>query len=734
MSLYIPLRQTVPIDLGGEIRDVIQKHYFQSPSMFDRELSESTKLRQTLANMKDLEVTSASERDIKAYLVLIDSISAKFADEIVEFGWYLTLYSLSGPDRVRSLRFEKENVWFQLAAVYSQLAYKESCYNDEGLKRACGYYQRAAGCIQQLEGSQFFDKTTLDCLHQLMLAEAQESFFTKATSSNTKDSVIARLAIQTSEYYNQALIHGDASKHIRLEWLNLMRVKRFHYVAIAHLRLAAVKLDEFQYGEQVAHLKAASDACKSAAKHLRYVEKIVLDDLSGLTTSINESLKVAEFDNDLVYLKPVPKELKPIVGAPMVKAIETVFENKKTYFADLLPFTIIQIAQAFRERQDNYVNSKFVEPLNALIKMMAQFLASRNLPASIDTIQRPENIPDSIIEHSQEISSLGGIRIIESSFDAIKKLAWECDNLVEGCQERIRIEADEDDILRNLKGSRWNRLLSKEASAELQKKVDNMREYLEQAERGDEHIWDQYETIRPYLDAYAGGFRALKNLVPSASPEDIDPEVSNIILQLREAVIEATDLTKRLKNFHYRLELKARDNNILPRIIDEYKKAGSQDIDTQTMELIYKKHLTIFNDDSKHFEDLKKQQIQVESKIDQLNNAFVQRQLEVGTKPKSARQKTLEELEYAFSQYLELVSNLNEGSKFYNDFLNRGSAILKDCDNYLLLRRAEGRELELLLSDEQKKEMYEDHDPLSQVISPQAKSGTWNPSHGISFE
>ena len=72
--------------------------------MFDRELAEITKLRQALATLKDLELTPASEKDIKAYLVALESIIAKFPDEVAEFSWYLTLYSLTGADRVRSVK------------------------------------------------------------------------------------------------------------------------------------------------------------------------------------------------------------------------------------------------------------------------------------------------------------------------------------------------------------------------------------------------------------------------------------------------------------------------------------------------------------------------------------------------------------------------------------------------------------------------------------------------------
>lgn len=734
MSLYVPLRQTAAIDLGQELRLAIQKDFFQSSSVFDRDLAEITNLRHLLSLLKDLEFSPATEKEIKMYVSLLDSILEKFPDEVAEFGWYLTLYSISGPTRYRSLQAEKDNAIFQLGAVYSQKAYKESRHSDEGLKRACGFLQRAAGCLQTLQNSAIFEPSTTACLVSLMLAEAQESFYNKAVGSGTKDTVVARLARQTAAYYEEAALSGEASDDIRLEWIHHMKVKRFHFEAVAHMRIATVKLDEFQYGEQVAHLKAASNSCKNAAKNLRYVDKLVLDDLSGLTTVANETLKVAEFDNDLVYLKPVPTDLKPIIGAPMVKPILPEFEPKR-YFADLIPFAVVQVAQAFRERQDSFVRAKFVEPLNALINMMAKFLAERNLPASIDTLQRPESIPDSIIAHSQEILSLGGIRIIETSFDAINKLAVDCQDLVKGCQERLRIEADEDDILRKLQGKKWNREFSLVAGAALHKRVTSMQQYLDQAEHGDEVIWDLYETIRPYLEAYCGGFRALKDLIPPAKIEDIDSPVAEALGLLRQAVNDATDLTKKRKNFLHRLEIKARDNNILPKIIEEYKKNKSTEINTQSMEAVYRKHMAIFNEDVRHFDDLKQLQIHIEGRIDKLNNEFVRlRDTTVSTK--SQRQAMLETLEITFTKYLDLVSNLNEGCKFYNDFLDRGSVILKECDDFLLERRAEGQKLEMQLSgsEHEAPSTFEEGDPLSLVVSPRAKSGAWNPSHGIVFE
>ena len=61
-----------------------------------------------------------------------------------------------------------------------------------------------------------------------MLAQAQETIWQKAINNNSmKDSVVARLSIQTSEYYSKALDFGNSSDLIKLEWINHMKVKNY---------------------------------------------------------------------------------------------------------------------------------------------------------------------------------------------------------------------------------------------------------------------------------------------------------------------------------------------------------------------------------------------------------------------------------------------------------------------------------------------------------------------------
>ena len=65
-------------------------------------------------------------------------------------------------------------------------------------------------------------------------------------------------------------------------------------MAAAHLRSSTIAADSFQYGEQVAHLRVASQAVDQALKSKKYVNSLVLEDLQGLADVIKVRLRTAE--------------------------------------------------------------------------------------------------------------------------------------------------------------------------------------------------------------------------------------------------------------------------------------------------------------------------------------------------------------------------------------------------------------------------------------------------------
>lgn len=730
--VYIPFRTTKKVVLGEELRDIIRKDYFQSPNIFENDLNQLTKIRAKITHLKNEQVDKSVEIIIKHYYIQLVNLTKKFADEVIEFQWFGTLgYKPSGPYKLRSLRFEQINIIYQLGSLYSQLAVKESRFTDEGLKKACNYFQLSAGCFEFLitcikshpHGLFKYGDLSIDTLlhlKYLMLAQAQESIWHKALNTNMKNSIISKLSIETSKLYEIAINHGNKSDFIKLEFINHCYIKHYHFLSASHYRHSIICLDNLQYGEQIGHLKKAQSYCEKGFNHKSYVNSYVLDDFQGLYNTIKDSLRVAERDNDLIYLKPIPDESTLLItttNSNMVKAnILNEFldplNSDRLFLKDLIPYLIVQILLAYRDRQDNFILTRILEPLQALNKMMNYFLTERQLPASIDSIQKPENLPESIIHHSQDIITFGGTQLIEDLYDSILQLSSECRDIYEGCQQRLVVEQEEDEIFRD-RYSNWNRPTSEELSKDLWYKINSMDEYLIQADKADDIILMNYHDIKDYLELYCGGYDSLIKFIPDSTFITLDNSLSEVVNDIREALNETYEMEILRKSFLKSLENKSKDNNILPKVIGGYKSNPNKylhDLNESSFEPLFQTHMKLFNEDLEFVELLKNKQKVLENKIDELNQRFIKLYEGEGDgddtsndsaqnhKPNSDRQNSLQVLEDIYSQYLQLITNLNEARKFYTDFKTRGNSVLTLCDEFVTKRREGARDLETELN------------------------------------
>lgn len=754
----IKFRITNPIDISQCLAEVIKRDYFQAASIFSSDLNEIGQLRQKVESLKDHEVKSEDESTLIRYYATLDTLEKKFPDDQIEFQWYGTLgYSPIGPYGLRSIVYEQLNVLYQLGSLLSQLGISQSRHTDEGLKKSCLYFQQAAGCFQLLNDQvlnntgkltnngairlpEDFLQSTLEFCQYLMLAQAQEAIWQKAIGNpDLKNSVISKLSYQTSEYYSVAMKKGIESSTIKQDWINHTTVKYNHFKAASHLRTSYICQEAFKYGEQVAHLKAASNYCATGMKYQRYVAEFVVEDLQGLQETVTTLLRTAEKDNDLIYLKVVPaeKDLSPHQGASMVKSLVPDLNQPVKIFEELIPYVIIQICQAFRERQDSYVKDQLIFPIQALSKMINTFITERGLPASIDSIQKPDGLPESIIQHSREILNHGGLETIDHELSEMNRLGIICIQILQGCQERLKKDADEDNILRSEKGERWNRKPSQVAAAPLVGRIKTMGDYLSQAKTGDQVILQEYEEIKELLKIYCLGYDELIKYIPSTNFIEMNQEVNLIILQLRDC-LGAMDISFETRSqFIQGLELKARDNNILPIILESYKKDRSNFtnlegyIDPKLFEPFYEKHLKMFEVDFKYLQDEKSKQKTLEDKIHVLNEKFKLAIEYHQIKSQADRQTILQSLERAYTKYLQLLSDLNEGTHFYSELIKNGNNLLRECDEYINQRRIEGRQLEEKLSYSLDYTEGQDTNQLNGLRDE--VSGTWDPSMGVKF-
>ena len=221
------------------------------------------------------------------------------------------------------------------------------------------------------------DIMTLECIEQLLLAQAQECSWSMAIKTGYKDALISRLAAKVSDFYDEAAEAGTKSDTISTEWIHHMTAKHHHFAAAAQYRAACDCLEKRKYGEEVARLKDSLVYVNEALKESRWINKVVLGDLNVLKAKVTEDLKRAEKDNDVIYLMAVPpkSELRVLDRAGMAIAKEpTDISDPSTslgeqcqygplLFSRLVPYSVHVAASIYADRKDRLITSQIIDEL-----------------------------------------------------------------------------------------------------------------------------------------------------------------------------------------------------------------------------------------------------------------------------------------------------------------------------------------------------------------------------------
>lgn len=379
--IAVPLKKTNEVDLFKPLKTVISTYCSTAdePAQYDSALSELNVLRMN-STWRTLDKHESSLGVLTRYYDQLNFLEAKCptAEIQIPFKWKDafdkgSFFSGSMSLTLSSLAYEKLCILFNIAAMQSQIAasYGNDSRNDEGLKSAAKYFQLSSGIFQHLrtcvssvigqDPTPDLHPDTLNALHVLMLAQAQESIFYKAAADNMKSSIIAKIAAQCEELYADALkqMQREADRVMwDKDWLPLVAGKQAGFHALSEYYQSLVCKVKKEVGEEIARLQRASELMKAAESR------------AGLTFSmkdyvnkINLNLEEAKKDNDFIYHARVPdvRQLTPIDRAALTKPTplpEKLNPNSEDLFSALLPVAVQQAVQAFDLRKTEIVNSE----------------------------------------------------------------------------------------------------------------------------------------------------------------------------------------------------------------------------------------------------------------------------------------------------------------------------------------------------------------------------------------
>ena len=232
--------------------------------------------------------------------------------------------------------YDAAGALFNVAAATSYMATSEDRNSEEGMRKACAYFQEAAGILEALkelvkvgawpELTPDLSINLLDALQLLMLAQAQKCFYEKASRAGMKDAIVAKITAECSRLYNeasarlgQATIGGGAGSK---EWLEVVEWNKKLFEGMQHFYAATAHEEAHEYGKQLCRLTYATNRVAEAVLLCKKTNKKELQEqFVTAHTTVNERRAQAKKDNDLVYNEKVPavEELPALERKPMVK-------------------------------------------------------------------------------------------------------------------------------------------------------------------------------------------------------------------------------------------------------------------------------------------------------------------------------------------------------------------------------------------------------------------------------
>uniref|UniRef100_A0A673CB34 Programmed cell death 6-interacting protein n=1 Tax=Sphaeramia orbicularis TaxID=375764 RepID=A0A673CB34_9TELE len=721
--ISVPLKKASEVDLVKPLSKFVTVSYpaGEEQSEYIRAVEELNKLRKNALG-RPLDKHESSLEILLRYYDQLCSVEPKFPfsenELCLTFTWKDafdkgSLFGGSVKLALASLGYEKTCVLFNAAALASQIASEQNLDNDEGLKAAAKYYQLASGAFGHIkdtvlsalnrEPTMDISPETVGTLSLIMLAQAQEVFFLKATSDKMKDAVIAKLANQAADFY------GDAFKQCQYkdnlpkyfyfqEVLPVLAAKHCIMQANAELHQSILAKQKKRFGEEIARLQHAAELVKTVAS--RYDEYVSVKDLSD---KINRALTAAKKDNDFIYHDRVPevKDLDHIGKAALVKAtaITPPLSQKFTdLFEKMVPMAVQQSMSIYNQRKNETVN-RLVGTMREATNLCNGVLASLNLPAALEDLSG-DSIPQSIAEKARNIVQQGGLQSIEQLIKDLPELLTRNREILDESLKMLDDEETTDNELRGKFNQRWNRTPSGELYKPLRAEGANFRNILDKAVQADQVVRDRYNTHCDMIALLCKPENELNAAIPSANPTKT-LQGSEVVNVLRSQLTQLDEMKAERETLEGEIKAVTFDMSVT------FLTALAQDGAINEEQLSLSQLDQLYGAYNQRVQASLRKQEELLGQVQTSHQEFSG--LKQSNTEANQREEVLKKLASAHDSYVEISSNLREGTKvlshhvylltnfllecFYNDLTEILLKFQNKCSDIVFARKTERDEL-----------------------------------------
>ncbi|KAJ7593046.1 BRO1-like domain-containing protein [Mycena floridula] len=718
--LSIPFKTTYQTNVKDPTRAWLQANGGAHPDAFRADLNRWQELRKEVVG--GTVHISRVEAILKYHAQLTAILTKLPADIQLEVAYAPAFQPDVVPITLRNLVFERAAVVFNLAALYSQLADAEDRNHIDGIKSAISYYQQASGTMSFLRGvvlqklvfspddEQVPEDLSVSVIHSLewlMLAQAQECFWQKAKLDNYKNGLIARLAANTASLYQQALnTIRDASPSVKhvfpAYWLSHIETKSHHFEAVAQYRKSIDELEASNYGLEIARLSQSQIEAKKAYDISRRgkVNLSVTRDAQSILEAVQKRVAQAERDNDLIYHHEVPPATAiPQIGHAAIAQLmvppglanpTSILGTNDVILGELLGWGAREAISIYNDRKNNLLEGKIIQEAKQQKALADSTLQHLNLPSSLEALERPMGLPPSLLKKAEEVRLENGPSKIEHALEDLQRLARQDLDILNEAMDILDGEASEDETIRR-DNTRLDRLPSHEANVEFIEKERRYRSILDQARASDDTIrqkWDEWERNITELTWDEADLEASVPSSVSRAASSSGAETKKHSRALR-VLLESLDTLERDRTqVVRRAQTLANADDIQPLIL----KAASgferlTTVEPVMFETVSDAELVKYD---KFIVDLGvfgTKQAEILASIKSRNDMFLQSRRDDSTV--KDREHALQSLDLSYHKYQEIIQNLQEGIKFYNDLAGIFIQFRDSCKNWRNERKQE---------------------------------------------
>lgn len=269
--LHLPLKSTEKVDLQKALHRFIESAYSLTQAEEHRDAcAETQALRERVRQITLADNTAAETVSLLAhYYRLLTALSTRFGDAVedteskVVFTWR-DAFKNSDKAASSDLKFERACVVFNLAAAISFAGVVKNREEAEGLRDACQLFQQAAGALEHLQSllaelpptmgkTADLQAKAINAWRSIMLAQAQQCYYEKATKDKMKAAVVSKLAAQVSLMCSEALatLRSKELKAHFEKWSSTIEWNQKLFDALSHFHMAEHHEHEYEYGAQV---------------------------------------------------------------------------------------------------------------------------------------------------------------------------------------------------------------------------------------------------------------------------------------------------------------------------------------------------------------------------------------------------------------------------------------------------------------------------------------------------